>query len=333
LPGLADPQVLFVKGEPHSAKKLAAKRYRRIHNLSFVDSLIRAIAHVQYNHSLIDVYQAAHFGDVVALGIGHHDVGLEKIARTLERQMATGGVASMDAEGWDASLMEDHLATATDVRIAAVERCTGDYVWWYKRLLRVLCHLDNRHLLLLGQTLVVNDQAGMLASGHASTSANNSIVRTNTFRAAWYRRKGFCNRTTAATGDDLTVATYGLDIDDVLETLSAWGINTKPGSLTVGTPLTSSGVPVAEYTSHAFYRSVENGRPSYRVEYMNSAKTLNRFLTKSAYTDGSLHYDTDAADGVAFVLRNTQRESRWFREFIESMDPDAELREVYCPGV
>jgi len=118
-----------------------------------------------------------------------------------------------------------------------------------------------------------------------------------------------------------------------LETLSAWGINTKPGSLTVGTPLTSSGVPVAEYTSHAFYRSVENGRPSYRVEYMNSAKTLNRFLTKSAYTDGSLHYDTDAADGVAFVLRNTQRESRWFREFIESMDPDAELREVYCPGV
>jgi len=239
----------------------------------------------------------------------------------------------MDAEGWDASLMEEHLASATDVRIAAVESCQGDYVWWYRRMLRVLCHIDNRHLLLLGQTLVVNDHVGMLASGHASTSSNNSLVRTNTFRAAWRRCKRFCNRVTAATGDDLTAATYGLDTDDVLETLASWGINTKAGSVVVGTSHTAACLPLAEYTSHAFYRKIVSGRPTYTVEYLNAAKTLNRFLTKSEIRDGVFRYDSDAADGVAFVLRNAPKVASWFRRFIETMDHDADLREVYVPGV
>lgn len=342
---LRDPEVLFVKPEPHSARKIREGRYRCIYVGSLVDILIQYILHKTFNGFVIASYQASDVGTSYALGLGHHPAGLEKLRRTIahlasftaegfskhagwenwedEYEYGPPGVSEADATGWDNCVLGYMQAFAAELRCrsidagARVHGCSGSLTPAYralKYLIRATALLDGCHVAIAGSQLYVNSLVGVMASGHLSTSVDNTSMRLFTTLAAYYRWEGFVPGDLIATGDDLIMGdgdeSRFRHICEVM--LPRLGVYTKDG--TARTNQTT-----VEYTSHRFTANqgpfhVPNHRELYsrrvkamRVEYLNEAKTLCRFLSKVADDpNGYKVVRADVLDGVRQAMRNAR---------------------------
>nr|UHS71516.1 MAG: hypothetical protein 2 [Barnaviridae sp.] len=111
--GLCDPVLLFIKTDPHTAKKRELGMFRLISSVSVVDQWVERLLFAKRNNILI----ASHSHIPMKPGMGADDEGLQETFAYLRDMQAKVPVCSTDISGWDWSLGPDSFEMMADLRV------------------------------------------------------------------------------------------------------------------------------------------------------------------------------------------------------------------------
>jgi hypothetical protein len=166
--GCVDPVRLFIKGEPHSNRKVSQSRWRLIMAVSAVDQLVERILSDAQNKTEIANWKTI----PSAPGVGLSD---DKALRELYERIKSqpGELAEADVTGWDWSVKQWELLLEGEMR---ADLC--DATPWLRRIFlnREYC-VANAVYLLPDGTLVDKTVPGVQCSGRYNTSSGNSRLR------------------------------------------------------------------------------------------------------------------------------------------------------------
>jgi len=278
--GLADPAELFIKEEPHAAKKMREESWRLIHCTSLVDSMCQGYLGNKLNKMQIEQYQS---GALVShtCGMGHNEEGISRMGQQIQRLFPSGKVCCADASGWDLSVSRDAIIADAMQRVIRVycmvdeEQAVGTAIGLITDKLVASCHMYSS-----GSAVWVGDIYGVTSSGSPDTTTQNSFMRGLGAILAGAR-------TPMDAGDDLV--TSAPLRDDVLR---GHGTLTKEGSTVsdwrAGEPIT--------FTSHDYKWDARTEKWSAR--FCNLSKCLHRLLLLGTTPT------SEQIGGVAFALRN-----------------------------
>lgn len=269
--GYMDPELPFVKGEPHSNKKLAQGRVRLIWCASLVDLVVQALLAKDFSREAQRQYEGHCEGEgapLLAVGLGHDDAGVQHFASIIrDLEDARGRVWSSDAEGFDVRVVRDAQVLAYAVRADALDLCCGrgEQFWsppvgiraGLNRGLINLGLLQSAHVMGVDGRLYEPFEFGVVGSGILFTGPDDGLVRSLVYYSAaasckldefkeavcasWPMPAVLC----VCNGDDM-LGTIALGEDGVNH-MKALGVHTKEGASTQDL---FSGV---EYTSHVFH--------------------------------------------------------------------------------
>jgi hypothetical protein len=185
--GLCDPIRLFIKNEPHGARKLKSGKLRLISGVSIVDQLIDRILFSCQNELEISMWK-----DIPSQpGIGFSDEQQRHIAAWIEKIQALGRrLAATDISGWDWSVQFWELWCELQMRLdLAGSRATA-----YELLCTARFYMAMWKLFILPDgELIAQTWAGIMASGLYITSSSNSRLRLFVRAVAyllWCKRNG-----------------------------------------------------------------------------------------------------------------------------------------------
>jgi ribA/ribD-fused uncharacterized protein len=204
--GLGDPKQCFVKWEPVSGQKMAEGRWRIIWCASIVDVVTSSLTCKKQNRADILQYQLGPYVDELtgesaglmqAVGMGHHEKGVERLGIELTRLVAEAEARgltlfSADSRSFDTTVPRDALLADCMRRCLLYKPSVGirlgegrDARYRRYTMMRdvwiTLCFCDclnnSAHTLLIGGVIWRIEKSGITASGVLSTSAQNSFVR------------------------------------------------------------------------------------------------------------------------------------------------------------
>lgn len=288
--GLQDPRVLFIKPEPHGRRKRATKQWRLIWVCSMIDILCAAQTHRSQDKRDIAAYQDRTHPDLPqVIGMGHHDLGIERLGEELDKVAAVNGkLYDSDCSGWDISVQRQWVMWDAKRRLVH-----GPSLPVFRELLYCEAFATTAHVVAVGRRLYSVNKAGITASGILSTGANNSSERAAIKKLAGAKQ-------VRTLGDD--EFNSGADKDK-----EAWlGVRTK-GDVHECGPCG----PI-NFTSHEFVKI--NGK--WQARFMNLDKMLARIELSKA-DDGSV--EPTVLGGCLFVLRHDPHAERVFRDVCSQM--------------
>lgn len=168
--GFADPVRVFVKGEPHSKRKVESGRWRLIFAVSLVDQLLERLLTSSQNKKEIQTWMF----HPSAPGLGLSDDNqLTSLYDRVMQLRGTDPLAEADVTGWDWSVKEHELVEEAEQRILL-----GHMSPLAAKLIRMrfLCVSRSVYAMPDGVllTLVGN---GVQLSGTYCTSSSNSRIR------------------------------------------------------------------------------------------------------------------------------------------------------------
>jgi len=170
--GFVDPVRLFVKNEPHPARKAIAKRWRLIHSVSLIDQAVERILNQHVNSKEISRWDRIPSKP----GMGFSQGDICKIVENFEAMRAIGDVAASDVEGFDFSVQSWMFEAEAKIRLLLHdEDLTGTY---YERMLlnRAYC-VSTKVFQTSNGILYSQDEGGIQPSGSYCTSSANSRIR------------------------------------------------------------------------------------------------------------------------------------------------------------
>jgi len=185
--GAMDPRELFVKNEPHEARKAKVGKYRVIWNYSLIDAAVQSFFHKVHNNDEIAGYKTK-TTDGHSLGMGHDDEGLKRTMEAVRNHLGEGDIVSCDASGWDLSLSRELVLIDTLYRL---QFNTNPF---YVAGVRAVGYVNSCHLAAAKGDFY--EVYGVTGSGGLSTAAQNTSTRTVTSDACG-AKASFC------AGDDL----------------------------------------------------------------------------------------------------------------------------------
>lgn len=165
--GLCDPVKVFVKGELHSAKKVAEKRMRIICSVSLIDQMVERVLNEGQNSA--EIFNFEHLASKPGMGL--HDEGLAHVNECWAQMDLPAGT---DISKWDLSVPQWLLDWDASRRAWLSGHGQVDKGTLYHKRAR-----------LLGWSLVVfsdgeiwrQTRRGLQKSGSYNTSASNSACR------------------------------------------------------------------------------------------------------------------------------------------------------------
>lgn len=166
--GLTDPVRVFVKGELHSAEKVAQGRMRLISVLSTTDQVIERVLHACQNHEEI-----AQWTDIPSKpGMGLDDPSLDALRDEI---LMFADPVDTDISGWDWGVPGWLMQAEVEVRVALAGCDSTDM---YSRLVlnRFLC-ISLSVMVLSDGTVWEQKYRGIQKSGSYCTSSGNSRMR------------------------------------------------------------------------------------------------------------------------------------------------------------
>lgn len=288
--GVSDVRDLFIKGEGHSPSKTSEGRFRLIWVCSVVDVVVQTLLHKHDNAVHIDRYQS---GDLTccALGLGHHDAGIDCLVRAMAREGLRENVSS-DASAFDWSVCGEFIRY--DARRRADNAGGAEGITWLMEALgETLCS----HVVHNNGDVWTCHKDGVNCSGQVSTSAQNTFVRS--VLAVLGGAKGF-----VCAGDDLVA-----DKNFEPERLEYYGINSRD---------------VEEHWNSASFTShyIDFGRRTAR--FLNVEKMLwhlHNTLDDEEVVPAKL-------GGCLFVLRNTPDVQKDLRQIAEDFGVPTSEHEI-----
>jgi hypothetical protein len=275
--GVADPKQIFVKDEPHGARKIAKEKWRLIWICSLVDIMVSGMLNMRYHKRQIESYQAGDNNHVCA-GLGHDDRGISRLGEVIEHiSDGSGVVHTQDASGWDLGVSSGHwiYAAATQAQAMDHKDVIADLV--YRAMLHADYYATMKHLLLVGDELWECQVYGPMPSGSDKTTAVNNRARQAGLIQAGAKRA-------ATAGDDaITKEVPSADL------LRLQGTNPRDEE----THNISDKVP---FTSHQF---TVKGSGAVGCTFNNLSKSVARLLLKGGQPK------SEAIGGVCYACRNT----------------------------
>jgi len=166
--GLVDPIRVFVKNEPHSAKKLEEGRFRLIMSVSLIDQLCERCLSSEQNGLEIANYHRL----PVKPGMGFSTEKIAPIGRSFE---AFPELVSSDVSGWDWSVSADELRFDARRRVKAAG-VAMDHPFAKALMNRAVC-LGRSVIAFSDGVLLAQRRDGVQKSGSYNTSSGNSWIR------------------------------------------------------------------------------------------------------------------------------------------------------------
>jgi hypothetical protein len=292
--GLSDPRTMFIKAEPHGEAKVCEGRWRLIWGASLVDVCTASITCRKQDKLDIEQFQGGPLpgGHQQAAGLGHHDLGIERLSREFDRLLATGlEVFDADAKNWDMTVNRDSIYADAWRRVILYD---GSYKDVFEMMALCEAAANSAHVVLVGGSLWEVLKPGLTASGILSTTAQNSFIR-----ALLYSLVGIKHCIVA--GDDAAGArTPGFDH---VAALAAYGPVEK--AVNLYTP--EKGL---EFTSHQFVKTAHG----WTATFLNLGKACARLAL------GEKEVCMDQLAGLLFCVRNDEGLTRDLGRLSEEMD-------------
>jgi hypothetical protein len=168
--GFCDPVRTFVKGEPHSKKKVKQGRWRLIFAVSLVDQVIERLMCSRQNNAEIDGWIKCPSAPGLSL---QTDDDLRTIREHVVKLAEGKALAEADVTGWDWSVKEWELVLDGEMRIRL-----GDMRGPAAQVMRAraLCASRSVYCMPDGKLLCHVD-GGVQISGSYNTSSTNSRLR------------------------------------------------------------------------------------------------------------------------------------------------------------
>lgn len=166
--GLTDPIRVFVKNEPHSAKKLAEGRYRLIMSVSVADNLIERLLNAELNGAEIASYDRL----PVKPGMGFSKEKIDSMGAYLD---TFDELVSSDVSGWDWSVSASELRFDAERRIQA-HGVSRDHPLAKALTNRAIC-LSRSIIAFSDGFMLAQRLDGVQKSGSYNTSSANSWIR------------------------------------------------------------------------------------------------------------------------------------------------------------
>lgn len=219
--GACDPIKLFIKGEPHSQKKIVQGFLRIIAGVSLCDQILTRVISARQNKMEIANWETCPSKP----GLGLHDEGLAKIAANARNILEKGRVMATDVSSWDWTVQEWELEADANrrIKLAGIDRCHP-----MAKLLLAHAHIVANSIYTDsdGNMFAQNIPGGQL-SGDYNTGSTNSAMRVLASLAARYKAdpKVFAECIAAkdllicSMGDD----TFELEVTGVPEVLEELG--------------------------------------------------------------------------------------------------------------
>jgi hypothetical protein len=278
--GLSDPRTLFIKAEPHGEAKVSENRWRLIWGASLVDVCTASITCRKQDKLDIEQYQGGPFpgGHQQAAGLGHHDLGIERLSREFDRLLATGlEVFDADAKNWDMTVNRDSIYADAWRRVILYD---GSFKDVFEMLALCEAAANSAHVVLVGGNLWEILKPGLTASGILSTTAQNSFIR-----ALLYSFVGI--KACVVAGDDAAGARVAGS--DHRAALAAYG----PIEKAVNIYSTEKGL---EFTSHQFVKTAQG----WQATFLNLGKACARLAL------GEKEVRQDQLAGLLFCVRHDE---------------------------
>jgi hypothetical protein len=276
--GLSDPRTLFIKVEPHGESKISEGRWRLIWGASLVDVCTASVTCRRQDKLDIEQYQGGPVkdGHQQAAGLGHHDLGVDRLCREFDRLLDTGlEVFDADAKHWDMLVNRDSIYADAWRRVILY---AGAYSDVFERLALCEAAANSAHVVLVGGNLWEVLKPGITASGILSTTAQNSFIR-----ALLYSFVGV--KSCVVAGDDAAGARVP-GYDHTLP-LKAYG----PIEKAVNVYKPETGI---EFTSHRFVKRADG----WHATFLNLGKACARLAL------GDKEVQKDQLAGLLFCVRN-----------------------------
>jgi len=253
--GLVDPLHMFVKGEPHPARKATDGRWRCISSISVVDNLVETVLFDEPAKVLRDRV----FLNTTATGIGFTDRQNREFLESQEAFIKRYGVPiQSDQSGFDAChTLQTGLATC-DIDALVYHKEGGLHNWNVANRRYIL--LSAYSVVQLDGILYVKAKPGMLNSGSKDTTRRNTLYQCLYSSYITISRKGQVYMTLANGDDGLTYT--DLSTDEYMRSARKAGFSLRDVSRTL--PL--------EFCSH---RYLGDGR----AELLSWKKGVYRVLT------------------------------------------------------
>jgi len=278
--GLSDPLWAHLKAEPHTPKKAEENRWRVIWASSIVDGMVCAMTHRHQDKVEIAAFQSGLVDTYHTLGMGHHDLGIARVGKVIERIQSHGLVQDEDASAWDFGVQRAWLYRDIERRCYQYK---GPHRGVFEELVWCEGASNSAHVVVYGKKVVEVLKAGITASGVLSTSAQNSFMRADL---------AFLSGASdaVANGDDLIAS--GLD-PKLIE---------QAGYVSKGLSTAEDHNTPVEFTSHSYFR--EGGK--WCAKYLNFEKLFARLLLAGKAPS------FEALCGCMFVLRNSPVQVKLF---------------------
>jgi len=206
--GLCDPIRVFVKKEPHSAKKLEEGRVRLIMSVSIADQLVERLLSSELNQLEIASFHRL----PVKPGMGFSTEKIDLVGAHFDKFER---LVSSDVSGWDWSVSASELRFDAERRVGAAG-VSMDHPYARALLARSTC-LSRSVIAFSDGEMLAQRWDGVQKSGSYNTSSGNSWIRVAAARFAGAGE-------VAAMGDDcvddgadpLVMAVLGHPLKDVI---------------------------------------------------------------------------------------------------------------------
>lgn len=164
--GFCDPLKVFIKQEPHSAKKMKERRYRLVFSVSLVDQLVERFFANSQNEMEILCWAKIPSKP----GIGFTNSAIEEFLANIPTEQP---IVETDVSSWDWTVQAWELQAEAEMRIKLLVEPSN-----------TLCTLiRSRYACMINKVCVFSDgdiellENGVMPSGSYNTSASNSRIR------------------------------------------------------------------------------------------------------------------------------------------------------------
>jgi len=170
LGGLAWPERVFIKNEPHSEKKMTEERFRLIISDSFVVSTAHAVLLQPWLDAMVD----SHASIGAKPGMGLNQLGIEQVWDWVQKAAEVHHVLnSNDVSMWDFSVQMWLLDMSSDVYVLGRK---AEGLW--KRMIKNAYTLHPDALIVLSDGRTFRKiRKGGVSTGSRATAAGNSVQR------------------------------------------------------------------------------------------------------------------------------------------------------------
>jgi hypothetical protein len=169
--GICDPVKLFIKNEPHSAKKMAAGKLRLIASVSLKDQIVTRLLSSRQNKAEIATWESC----PSAPGMGLNDSGMKILGACGKFILSLGDMAETDVKGWDWSVQDWELMLDARIRAALAGADQKSEFAFFLRV-HAYCVANSVFVLPNGDMYEQTIPGGQL-SGDYNTSSTNSRMR------------------------------------------------------------------------------------------------------------------------------------------------------------